>query len=325
MTDALLAVDGLSVGFGRRGRTVEVVTDLSFSLAAGEAVALVGESGCGKSVTARALLGLLPDSARLQGRVVFEGIDLLQTSSAVLREVRGRRVGFVFQDPMTALNPVYTVGEQIAERLRRHAGLGRKAAALRAIELLDRVGIPAPAERAKAWPHQLSGGMRQRVVIAIALATDPVLLIADEPTTALDVTIQAQVLALLTELRQERQMGVLLITHDLAVVAQTVSRVLVMYAGRLVEAAPVGQIFRHPKHPYTAGLLRSVPGATPLSEAGRLWSIPGRVPAPEDFPIGCRFAARCDRAEAGCREAPVSWTASSATGGYRCLRPLEHS
>jgi len=315
MTDPLLAVDQLHIAFDG----VEVVRDVAFTIEPGEAVALVGESGCGKSVTARSVLGLLPTPpARVTGSVKFEGRELTTADNRTLRTVRGRRVGFVFQDPMTALNPVYRAGEQIAERLRRHGGLDRKAAAEKAIELLARVGIPAPAERARAWPHELSGGMRQRVVIAIALACDPALLIADEPTTALDVTVQAQIMALLREAQRARGMGLMLITHDLGLVARYVDRVIVMYAGQIVEDAPVEALFDGARHPYTRGLLRAVPGAVAHS-GGRLHAIPGTVPAPKDFPDGCRFAARCERADAACDAIiPLSRVGDRA---WRCCHP----
>ena len=324
----LLAVDGLHIAFDGPAGPVPVVSDVAFTVAAGEAVALVGESGCGKSVTARSILGLLPSPpARVRGTVRLDGVDLLATDARTLRHARGERVGFVFQDPMTALNPVYRVGEQIAERLRRYRRLDRKAAAARAIELLAAVGIPAPVERAQAWPHELSGGMRQRVVIAIALACDPALLIADEPTTALDVTVQAQIMNLLRTAQQARQMGLLLITHDLGLVAQHVDRVIVMYAGQIVEEAPVDELFAHPRHPYTRGLLRAVPGATPPGPDGRLWSIPGTVPAPRDFPVACRFAPRCPRAQDDCRAAPSPLTVTpltvTADRAVRCLHAHE--
>ncbi|MCB9527410.1 MAG: ABC transporter ATP-binding protein [Myxococcales bacterium] len=319
----MLDVEGLGIAFDGPHGAVPVVSDVALTVAAGEAVALVGESGCGKSVTARAILGLLPTPpARVTGRVALDGVDLLAADERTLRRARGEKVGFVFQDPMTALNPVYRVGEQIAERLRRYGGLDRKAAAARAVELLASVGIPAPAERARAWPHELSGGMRQRVVIAIALACDPALLIADEPTTALDVTVQAQIMALLRAAQRARGMGLLLITHDLGLVAQHVDRVVVMYAGQVVEEAPVEALFAHPRHPYTRGLLRAVPGATPPGADGRLWSIPGAVPAPRDFPAACRFAPRCPRAQDDCRAAPVPLTVTGDRA-VRCLHPHE--
>jgi len=318
-TDPLLRVDGLSIGFETERGLVQVVDAVRFAVARGEAVALVGESGCGKSVTARSILGLLPSPpARVSGEVHFDEHELIGASQRVLRQVRGSRVGFVFQDPMTALNPVYRVGEQIAERLRRHGGLDRKAAARRAVELLAQVGIPAPAERARAWPHELSGGMRQRVVIAIALACDPDLLIADEPTTALDVTVQAQIMRLLRTAQRERRMGLLLITHDLGLVARYVDRVVVMYAGQVVEQAPVEALFDGARHPYTRGLLRAVPGAVAPRADGRLWSIPGAVPAPADFPASCRFADRCPRVADDCRAAPIPMT-EAGSRGWRCL------
>ncbi|MCB9534813.1 MAG: ABC transporter ATP-binding protein [Myxococcales bacterium] len=314
----VLQVAGLGVSFETPEGPLRVVEDVGLHIDAGEAVALVGESGCGKSVTARALLRLLPTPpARVVGDALRIGdADVLTLDTAALRRLRGRAVGFVFQDPMSALNPVYPVGEQIAERLRRHRGMGRAAARARAVELLGQVGIPAPADRARAYPHQLSGGMRQRVVIAIALACDPALLIADEPTTALDVTIQAQLMALLAAQRRARDMALLLITHDLGLVAQWVDRVVVMYAGQVVEQATVDDLFAAPRHPYTRGLLRAVPGATPPGPDGRLWAIPGAVPPPRAFPASCRFADRCPRAQSDCRAAPVP-----LVDGVRCLHP----
>ncbi len=318
----LLSVEGLTIAFDAADGPVRVVDGVDLVVRAGEAVALVGESGCGKSVTAKSILGLLPSPpARVGGAVRVEGRELIGADARTLRRVRGERVGFVFQDPMTALNPVYRVGEQIAERLRRHGGLDRAAAAKRAVELLGQVGIPAPAERARAWPHELSGGMRQRVVIAIALACDPALLIADEPTTALDVTVQAQIMALLRDAQQARQMGLLLITHDLGLVAQHVDRVVVMYAGQVVEEAPVEALFAHPRHPYTRGLLAAVPGATPPDADGRLWSIPGAVPPPRDFSTACRFAPRCPRAQDDCRAAPIPSSPEGSARAVRCLHP----
>ncbi len=313
-----LVVEGLGVAFDTPRGRVQVVEGVDLSVGAGEAVALVGESGCGKSVTAKALLRLLPmPPAHITGgRALLSGEDLLTLPPDALRRARGRAVGFVFQDPMSALNPVYPVGEQIAERLRLHGGLGRRAARERAAQLLEQVGIPSATERARAYPHQLSGGMRQRVVIAIALACDPTLLIADEPTTALDVTIQAQLMALLAEERRARDMGLLLITHDLGLVAQWVDRVVVMYAGQVIESGSVDSIFHHPRHPYTRGLLQAVPGATPPGPDGRLWSIPGAVPTPDAFPAGCRFGPRCPRAQDDCRAAPVV-----LVDGVRCLHP----
>ncbi len=313
---SLLAVRGLSIGFG----DVRVTEDVSFEVGRGEAVAVVGESGCGKSVTARAVLRLLPPATRTEGRVELEGRDLLALSEPALREVRGRQVGFVFQHPMSALNPVLPVGEQIAERLRLHLGLRRRAAAERTIELLRGVGIPDPARRARAYPHQLSGGMCQRVMVAMALACDPVMLIADEPTTALDVTIQAQVLDLIRTQQRAREMGLLLISHDLALVAGAVDRVVVMYAGQVVETRPVIDLFERPRHPYTRGLLLSVPGAAAPTADGRLRSIPGVVPRPADFPRGCRFAPRCARATPECSAAPVPLSTDGA-GAVRCLHP----
>lgn len=310
----LLALEDLRIAFDG----TEVVSGISLRIAAGEAVAIVGESGCGKSVTARAILDLLPrPPAQVSGHVSVDGHSIYDIDAATLRQVRGERVGFIFQNAGSALNPVHPVGRQIAERLRRHRGLGRAAAQERAVELLGEVGIPDPRSRARAYPHALSGGMRQRVVIAIALACDPDLLIADEPTTALDVTIQAQVLALILERCRARDMGLLLISHDLGVVAQTVERVIVMYAGQVVEDAPVAQLFDAPRHPYTRGLLDSMPGARVAGE--RLAAIPGTVPSPQDFPSGCRFRARCAFAQPDC-EAPVPLSQVDDRA-WRCRHP----
>lgn len=330
MTAPLLSVRGLRIAFDGAGGPVEVVSGVDLDVAPGEAVALVGESGCGKSVTARSTLRLLREPpARIRAeRLDVVGQPVLELGAAALRRMRGERVGFVFQDPMTALNPVLTVGEQIAERIRRFRGLDRRAAWARAVELLAEVGIPAPDRRAREHPHRMSGGMRQRAVIAIALAADPELLIADEPTTALDVTIQAQIMRLIRRLQTDRGLGILLISHDLGVVAQAVDRVVVMYAGQVVEEAPVEALFERPRHPYARGLLRSVPGAAPASPSSgghRLWSIPGMVPAPADFPTSCRFADRCARVEPACRAEPVGLRDPGDPGcpeaRVRCLFP----
>lgn len=312
---SLLALHNLRIAFDG----TEVVSGIDLRIEPGETVAIVGESGCGKSVTARAILDLLPrPPAQVTGRVEVDGASIYDIDASTLNTLRGERVGFVFQNAGSALNPVHPVGRQIGERLRRHRGLSRKAAQQRAIELLGEVGIPDPASRAGAYPHELSGGMRQRVVIAIALACDPDLLIADEPTTALDVTIQAQVLALILERCTARDMGLLLISHDLGVVAQTVERVIVMYAGQVVEDASVTAIFDAPRHPYTRGLLDSMPGARVAGE--RLAAIPGTVPSPEDFPVGCRFRDRCTFAQPDCEE-PVPLTQIDDRA-WRCRHPL---
>ncbi|MBF5045544.1 ABC transporter ATP-binding protein [Aggregicoccus sp. 17bor-14] len=299
----LLAVRGLKTRFslpadGGGTRDVLAVDDVSFSIPAGGTLGVVGESGCGKSVTALSVMRLVadPPGRIVGGEVLLQGQDLLQLGEREMRRLRGNRVSMIFQEPMTSLNPMHTVGAQIAEGVRLHQGLSRAAARARAIEMLEQVGIPAPASRVDDYPHQLSGGMRQRVMIAIALACDPALLIADEPTTALDVTIQAQILDLLGRLRRERGMAVMLITHDLGVVAETCEQVLVMYAGRVVEQAPAARLFASPAHPYTAGLLRSIPSSRSSKTRGRLQAIPGIVPSLGNRPAGCRFRERCERA-----------------------------
>jgi peptide/nickel transport system ATP-binding protein len=302
---ALLSVEDLSVRFETDDGQVQAVSDVAFELAPSGVLAIVGESGCGKSVTAMSLLGLLPDSAVVSGNASFDGGDLLNCPAPRLRSIRGREISFIFQDPMTSLNPVFTVQRQIGEVLRRHLGMSRRQARERTIELLALVGIPAPERRVDQYPHQLSGGMRQRVMIAMAIACEPKVLIADEPTTALDVTIQAGVLDVLREVRERLSMAIVLITHDLGVVADIADRVIVMYAGQKVEEAPVDELFAHPQHPYTMGLLGAVPRLTP-AEAGangtdhgrrRLAEIPGLVPALVGPPDHCPFADRCPRAD----------------------------
>jgi peptide/nickel transport system ATP-binding protein len=304
---ALLSIQDLSVEIGAGAGAVRAVDGVSFDVPSGGTLGLVGESGCGKSLTALSILRLLRDPpVRIaSGRILFQDEDLLALPEPALRRLRGNRIAMVFQEPMTSLNPVYTVGAQVGEVVRIHRGADRRAARERAVELLRQVGIPAPEERVDAYPHQLSGGMRQRVMIAMALACDPDLLIADEPTTALDVTIQAQILELLRSLQRSRRMSLLLITHDLGVVAETCDEVVVMYAGRVVERAPVRALFSRPAHPYTAGLLRSIPGFHGAGGRGRLWAIPGMVPSLGALPSGCRFRDRCDRASERCaREDP---------------------
>jgi peptide/nickel transport system ATP-binding protein/oligopeptide transport system ATP-binding protein len=290
----VLSVRGLRTVFRTRAGEVHAVNDVSFDLARGELVGVVGESGSGKSVTMMTLLGLLPSPpAEVRGgEVRLGGQDLLKMDAAALRDVRGRRVGFVFQDPMTSLNPVFTVGDQLAEPLRRHLGMTRRQAADRAAELLDLVGIPDARRRLADYPHQFSGGMRQRVMIAIALACEPEVLIADEPTTALDVTIQAQILELVRGLRQKLGMAIVWITHDLGVIAGIADRVMVMYAGQVVEQAPVRELFAHPRHPYTRALLGTIPSLTG-ARAARLRVIQGQPPILRAPPDACPFRARC--------------------------------
>jgi len=310
----LLEVNDLRVSFRTDAGEALAVDGVSFSVGAGETLGIVGESGCGKSVSALSILGLIADPP---GRVLpgssvrLRGEELLTAPPARLRDVRGGEVAMVFQEPMTSLNPVLRVGDQVAEAVRRHTELRGDAVNERVVTLLDRVGIPDPASRARAFPHQLSGGMRQRAMIAMALAGDPELLIADEPTTALDVTIQARILTLLDDLRRERNMALVLITHDLGVVAQVADRVAVMYAGRIVEEAPSANLFSTPAHPYTIGLLRSIPD--PDKPGDRLEAIPGSVPSPHAWPPGCRFHPRCAVALDRCRTDDPSLMQASAT------------
>jgi peptide/nickel transport system ATP-binding protein len=298
MAEALLDVSDLSVRFDTDDGPVHAVDKISFSLEPGEVLGIVGESGCGKSVTCMSLTRLLPETATVTGRAVFDGRDLLTLAPRSLRRVRGREIAYVFQEPMTSLNPVFTVGHQIDEVLRRHLGLSRRDARARALELLRLVRIPAPERRLEEYPHQLSGGMRQRVMIAIALACDPKVLIADEPTTALDVTIQAGILDLMRDIRERLGTAILLITHNLGVVADVADRVIVMYAGRKAEESPVDDLFAHPQHPYTIGLLGAIPRPYEGEDTRRrLQEIPGRVPSLRELPHACAFADRCPRAD----------------------------
>ena len=300
---ALLEVRDLSTCFKTDGGEFTAVDGVSFSVKAGGTLGIVGESGCGKSVTSLSIMGLLPKGqGRIaQGSITFEGVDLTQLPAAAMRALRGNRIAMIFQEPMTSLNPAFTIGDQLIEAIRCHRPIDAAAARLHAIEMLRRVRIPSPEERIDSYPHKLSGGMRQRVMIAMALACEPQLLIADEPTTALDVTIQAQVLELMRTLREETGTAIILITHDLGVIAELADEVAVMYAGRVVERASVERLFAEPQHPYTIGLLGSIPKLHLKQE--RLAAIEGQVPTPMTVLPGCRFAARCPFGDAACTAA----------------------
>jgi len=306
MSACLLSIEDLSVSFQTPEGVARAVDRISFALDRGETLGIVGESGCGKSVTSLSILGLIPSPPGMieSGRICFEDRNLLELDAEALRRIRGRDIAMIFQEPMTSLNPVLPIGRQVAEPLMIHFGLDRSQALSQAAEWLDRVKIPAARKRLEDYPHQLSGGMRQRVMIAMAMVCGPKLLIADEPTTALDVTIQAQILSLMVGLKQELGMSLLLITHNLGVVAQMAARVVVMYAGQVVEEAAVADLFDHPFHPYTQGLLRSMPhlGAREKGGGSRLREIPGIVPAITQIMPGCRFAERCPHAFALCRK-----------------------
>jgi peptide/nickel transport system ATP-binding protein len=297
----LVEIADLRVVFhGDRGRTTHAVDAVDLSLDHGATLGIVGESGCGKSVTSLAVMGLLPKAtAEISGRVLFEGVDLLDLGEEALSDLRGNRLAMIFQEPMTSLNPSYTIGEQIMEAIVRHRGVSRGEARRRAVEMLRRVRIPSPEQRIDDYPHWLSGGMRQRAMIAMALACDPLLLIADEPTTALDVTIQAQILDLMREFKASSRTAIILITHDLGVVAEICDQVAVMYAGEIVERAPVDRLFEQPEHPYTVGLLGSIPRLD--RRADELAAIDGMVPDMATPPPGCRFAPRCPFADERCR------------------------
>jgi oligopeptide/dipeptide ABC transporter ATP-binding protein len=312
---SLLSVQGLAVAFG----PTRVLEDVSFDIAPGEVLGVVGESGSGKSMTALAMMRLLPEGGRIDaGRIVFDGADLATLPERAMQRLRGARMAMIFQEPMASLNPVLTIGEQIAEVLRRHRGMDRRAAYNEAIALLKLVEIAAAERRVDEYPHQLSGGMRQRAMIAIALACRPQLLIADEPTTALDATVQAGILDLLRGLRRELGMAVLLITHDLGVVSDICERVVVLYAGRVAETGPAATIFERPAHPYTRALLAAIPRLE--GPIGDLPAIAGVVPAPADFPPGCRFAPRCAYAIPACEVAPPALRALPSGTDAACIR-----
>jgi len=325
---ALLEVDGLQTHFFTRDGIVRAVDGVSFSVAPGETLAVVGESGCGKSVTSLSILRLIasPPGRIVAGRVVFQGRDLLGLSEDEMRAVRGNAISMIFQEPMTSLNPALTVGRQIAESLVLHRGLSQNEAMAKAVEMLRKVRMPESERRVRQYPHELSGGMRQRVMIAMALACGPKLLIADEPTTALDVTIQAQILELMRELGRETGAAIILITHDLGVVAEMAQRVVVMYAGRKVEEAPVDELFARPRHPYTRGLLGSMPhlGDSARGEGGkRLVEIPGMVPSLKDEQPGCLFAPRCPNAIPRCSQEAPPLTAHGSGHWAACWNPVQ--
>ncbi len=317
---ALLEVRDLVTEFPTRRGVVRAVNGVSFSVDRGEILAVVGESGSGKSVTSLSIMGLLQAPGHVaSGSITFEGRDVLAASERELERMRGGEIAMIFQEPMTSLNPVYRVGDQIVEAIRTHLDMDKRAAWARAVEMLRVVGIPSPEERARDYPHQMSGGMRQRVMIAMALACDPKLLIADEPTTALDVTIQAQILDLIYKLRDEFNMAVMLITHDLGVVSEVADRVVVMYCGQVVEEAEKYELFDRPFHPYTAGLLRSIPRLEDDS-GERLYMIPGAVPNPLEMPPGCPFSDRCEHACDRCRtEAPALREVGTSGRRVRCF------
>ena len=325
MTDSqspLLAVSDLVIEFDTEAGVLRAVDGVSFQLYPTETVGLVGESGCGKTVTGLSLLGLIPSPpGRIaRGSIELSGRDLTRCSDAEMRDVRGRDISMIFQEPMTALNPVFTIGNQMVDVLRRHRGLTKRQARSAAIEMLDKVGIPVPRKRIDEYPHQLSGGMRQRVMIAMALSCDPKLLIADEPTTALDVTTQAQVLEQINRLQEEFRMAVLLITHDLGVVAEACNRAMVMYCGNIVESAPIDKLFATPHHPYTAGLLASIPRVRE-EHRENLPTIPGRVPDLLHLPAGCRFADRCGRAGPECTASQPELHEIEASRDVACYHP----
>ena len=319
MGSMLLEVRNLTTVFQTEGGEFAAVDDVSFSVASGEVLGIVGESGSGKSVCALSIMGLLPEPAgRVKsGSIRFEGRELIGMPARERRALRGSAIGMVFQEPMTSLNPVFTIGDQITETIRAHQKLGKAAARRRAAEMLERVGIPSPQRRLDDYPHQLSGGMRQRVMIAMALACSPRLLLADEPTTALDVTVQAQLLDLLRDLQRETGMAVAIITHNMGVIAEFADRVMVMYAGRVAEEGPVEAIFDAPRHPYTLGLIASTP--TLAQDAPSLRTIPGQLPRPGSYPPGCLFEPRCARRAEACRLRQPPQAAAGAKHSVACL------
>ncbi len=320
--DPLLEIKNLRTYFSVRGHTAKAVDDVSLSILPGQTLGLVGESGCGKSVTAHSIMRLIPSPpGRIAGgEILFEGRDLVTLSEAQMRRIRGNRISMIFQEPMTSLNPTYPVGDQVGEVIRLHEKLSRAAARKRSVEMFKLVGIPAAEKRIDDYPHQMSGGMRQRVMIAMALACSPQLMIADEPTTALDVTIQAQILELMNQLKQETGASILFITHDLGVIAEMSQHVAVMYAGRMMEYADAKTLFRDPKNPYTIGLLGSIPVLGKHAAGGRLKTIPGVVPSLLQLPEGCLFSDRCPEAFADCRRISPEMVLAEENHWVRCLK-----
>lgn len=325
-TTPALTVEGLNVDIKTPRGMLHAVRDVSFSVRRGETLCIVGESGCGKSMTSLAIMGLLPASAQRQARALRLGdIDLATASAAQVNALRGNQMAMIFQEPMTALNPAYTIGEQLTEVYRHHRRASRSQARERACELLGMVGIASAAERLDQYPHQLSGGLRQRVMIAMALMCGPDLLLADEPSTALDVTIQAQILRLLAQLQRELGIAMILITHDLGVVAQVADRVCVMYAGQIVEQGTAAAVFRNPSHPYTRGLLSCVPVPGKTKPGSALGTISGSVPSLTGKLSGCSFRERCPNAVADCALSDISWTQDAEEHGWRCIQPATSS
>ncbi|MFC5651095.1 ABC transporter ATP-binding protein [Paenibacillus solisilvae] len=301
MNKPLLKVENLSVGYSLKNEKISILENINFSVERGEVVGIVGESGCGKSLTSLSIMKLLVEPLSIQsGQIIFNGSDLTCLPEREMNQIRGKEVAMIFQEPMTSLNPVFTIGNQISEVMHTHLKINKKEVFERTIELLRLVGIPSPEQRVREYPYQLSGGMQQRVMIAMALACNPMLLIADEPTTALDVTIQAQILDLLLDIQQKNKMSLFFITHDLSVLARMANRVIVMYAGRVIESAPISKLMENPLHPYTQGLLKAIPSYGNRKQ--RLYTIPGTVPDPKDKVVGCRFASRCQYAEKRCFE-----------------------
>jgi len=328
---SLLTVKGLSTAFLADRGWMNAVEDVSFQVDSGKTLCLVGESGCGKSATALSIMGLLPagNGKITAGHIFYSGQDLVHFSNRKMREIRGREIAMIFQEPMTSLNPVFTIGNQVREAIALHEDLSRSEIRNRTVELLKQVGLSSPEKRVDDYPHQLSGGMRQRVMIAMALSCNPKILIADEPTTALDVTVQAQILSLLKELQQKLDMTMILITHDLGVVAEMAHDVAVMYAGQIVESGPVREIFKNPSHPYTRGLLQSVPRLSdlnsPARKSTRLQAIPGIVPSLHELPQGCRFQDRCSYVGFDCKQSMPALNVRSKKSEHsvRCLRELK--
>jgi len=318
----LLSIENLKTYFYVKGQVAKAVDDVSLSILPGETLGLVGESGCGKSVTAHSIIQLIPDPPGkiVDGRIVFDGQDLLQLSEADMRKIRGNRISMIFQEPMTSLNPVFTVGDQVGEVLRLHQRMNRQDTRQRVLDIFQQVGIPAPETRLDDFPHQMSGGMRQRVMIAMALACNPRLMIADEPTTALDVTIQAQILDLMNQLKADTGASILFITHDLGVIAEMAQHVAVMYAGRMVEYTDVKTLFNAPKHPYTVGLLQSIPILGQKTAEGRLSTIKGVVPSLFSLPKGCLFSDRCPDAFDECRQVAPEMVSVGPNHIVRCLK-----